>query len=147
MKLWLYLALALLLSPLTSHSAEPYQDFGPYRVYYSVFDSTFVTPEVAKAYDLIRAKDKMLINVALVNTSATTDTYGLAATVTGTSRNLMQQQDTLAFQEIREQNAIYYLSPLKVSNEEMLHFTLKVTPAGKDTPFVVTFAKKMYVDK
>src|SRR5690606_28404423 len=50
---------SLLLTCVRSASADTLsmQRFGDYTVHFSVFNSTFITPEVASAYQLTRARD------------------------------------------------------------------------------------------
>ena len=45
---------------------RPFREFGDYRVYYSAFNSSFVSPEVASAYDIVRGRDRGLINIAVM---------------------------------------------------------------------------------
>lgn len=123
-------------------SDKPYEEFGDYKVYFSVFNSTFVKPEVARAYNLTRSKDRALINISLVKNN----TFGLPAKISGTASNLMQQSKTLEFTEIVEQDATYYLAPLLHLNEEVINFTIDITPAGETKAHRVKFSKKLYKD-
>ena len=140
-------ALSLLMFSLPSTAEERvFTEFGDYKVLHTVFNSSFIQPDVAKTYNLTRGKDRALINVSVVKDTAAGTSNGLAATITGTVSNLMQQTKTLEFQEISEQNAVYYLAPLRVSNEEVLHFTLQVLREGHSKPYTIKFTKKLYVD-
>lgn len=128
-----------------SHSAgSTYTDFDSYRVVHTVFNSSFIKPEIAVAYNLTRGKDKALVNIALVKNNEDGMTNGLPANISGSVANLMQQQKTLEFIEIKEQDATYYLAPLRFDNEEVLHFNINVQANGKD--YDVKFSKKLYVD-
>lgn len=141
---WLYtiaLPLLLLINSALAND-KPYQQFGDYKVFATVFNSTFITPEIAKSYKLVRAKDRVYINVAVVKEG----TFGLPAKVEGKATNLMQQSNTLEFMEIKEPDATYYLAPLFHLNEEIIHFTIDVTPEGETEAHTVTFTKKLYND-
>ncbi|NIB39389.1 DUF4426 domain-containing protein [Pseudomaricurvus alkylphenolicus] len=141
------LALLLLLaSSLLQASNKPYTTFGDHKVLHTVFNSSFIQPNIASAYNLTRGKDRALINVALIRSTESGNSNGLPAKVTGTVANLMQQQRSLEFIEIHEQNAVYYLAPLRFTNEEVLHFNLEVTPKGQGKSYTVKFSKKLYVD-
>lgn len=124
------------------------QTFGDYTVHFSTFNSAFVPPGVAEIYGITRARNQVLINVSVTHTKRGKTSLGLPAKVTGTARNLLQQQRVLEFDEINEGNATYYLAPLRHSNEEVYNFTLNVTPANAEQtdmqPLSVKFSRKLY---
>ena len=50
--------------------AEPmkqshYKQHGDTKIFYSAFESSFIAPEVAVAYNFVRGKDKGLVNIAV----------------------------------------------------------------------------------
>ena len=56
------LLLVCMTSPLAAWAAgEPFTKFGDYTVVHTVFTSDFIPPKVAKAYNLVRAKDRALV--------------------------------------------------------------------------------------
>lgn len=126
--------------------AKPYQDFGDYRVIYTVFNSSFIKPDIAKTYNITRGKNQALVNVSLIKNTADGSTEGLPAKISGTVANLMQQQKVLKFVEVQEQNAVYYLAPLRFSNEEVLNFSIEVKTSANAKPFELEFTKTLYVD-
>lgn len=143
----LQIALLALLSNLALADAKTFETFGDYKVVYTVFNSSFIKPDIAKSYGITRAKNQVLINVALIKATADGDTEGLPAKVSGTVANLMQQQKTLKFFEVQEQNAVYYLAPLRIDNEEVLNFDIAVKTSANAKPFQLEFTKTLYVDK
>lgn len=138
------LCLLLLSSLATAADNQPFTAFDEYTVLHTVFNSTFLKPEVAKAYQLTRGKNQALVNVAIIKNTAGGSTRGLPAEVSGSIRNLMQQQKPLNFIEIKEQDAVYFLAPIRVDSEEVVHFNLEVRHEGRTFP--VTFSKRLYVD-
>ncbi len=146
MKNWL-LALAMLtVAAAVNANDQPFETFGDYKVYYTVFSSSFIKPEVARVYNLTRGKNQVLVNISLVKANAGGDTQGLAAKVSGTAANLMQQQKTLEFKEISEQDAVYYLAPLRITDEEVMNFKILVQPVTGGETFSLEFSKTLYVD-
>ncbi len=131
----------------TLASDKAYEVFGKYKVYFSVFNSSFISPEIAQSYELVRGKDRALINIAVVEMKTESDSYGLRAVVNGHSANLLQQQRELDFTEISEQGAVYYIASTRFTNEEILHFEVSVKPDPNKAPLVLKFSKKLYVDK
>jgi|SRR5690554_733562 len=127
------------------------QSFGDYTVHFSTFNSVFITPEVAELYGITRARNQALINISVTKTDGDKTGLGLPAKITGTARNLLQQQRVLDFAEIDEGYATYYLAPLKHTKEEVFHFTISVTPTGQEhsnvAPMTVKFTRKLYLQE
>ncbi|WMS85896.1 DUF4426 domain-containing protein [Pleionea litopenaei] len=119
------------------------KDVGPYIVHYSVFNSDFLTPEVARQYGLTRSKSLALINVSIIDKATQ---QGISASVRGNAYNLAGQNKSLAFKEIKEQNAIYYIANFRFSNEERLSFKLIISPDGSTDEYAVDFTKTVYVN-
>lgn len=118
--------------------------FENYTVRPVVFNSTFVLPEVAKAAGIKRSKYESLLNISLFKR----DKAGtVAAKIQGTATNLMQQQQVLSFKEIREQDAVYYLAPIRVASEELLRFDIRIQPEGSEEELQLTFSQTVYADK
>ena len=146
----------LLLSPLLylvftfqaaaqTNSANKYsQTVNGYTVHFSVFSSTSISADMAQRYNLIRAKDRVYINIAVVPEDKAFG--GVRANVKGFATNLIQQRKDLDFQTIQEPNATYYLAPLRHTNNEVFHFTITVDPTGPTSPFDVKFTKELYVN-
>ncbi len=118
-----------------------------YTVFYSVFNSAFLTPEIASTYQLVRDDDQALLNIVVTQSDADATSLGLPAQISGTARNLIQQTQKLEFKTIQEQNTVYYLAPIKHINEEVFHFNIEVIPENSDQPIALEFSKKLYVDR
>ena len=119
---------------------KSHQDFGDYRVIYSVFNSDFIKPEIAQNYKLVRARDRAFVNISVVKKEG--GTHGLSSEMSGTATNLIQQSRPLKFIEIREGEAVYYLAPLRFEDEETLTFTIDLKlPNGSAEQ--VTFRRKL----
>ena len=138
--------LVILGHPICSFSQD-YQDhqtFEKYSVHYTLFSSTFVKPEVAAIHGIKRSKYENLLNISVVPKG---EYGGLPATISGTATNLLQQQKTLDFIEIKEQTATYYLAPVRINNKEVIHFDIKVKLEGETDVLKVKFTKTVYADK
>lgn len=122
------------------------QTFGEYTVHYSVFNSTFITPEVARLYQLTRAKDRVLVNVSVTKALENGSTLGLPARVSGTAINLLQQQRSLEFITLSEGEATYYLASLRHTSEEVINFAITLQPEGSDQSMVVRFSRTLYLE-
>lgn len=122
---------------------KPYEEFGEYKIFFSVFNSSFVPAETAKAYNLVRGSNRALVNIAVLKNG---QIRGGKAEVSGEFKNLIQQTRELEFAEIKEQNAVYYLAPLRFDNEEVIHFHITVKPEGSEESHSFSFHRKMNTD-
>ena len=100
--------------------------FGDITVHYNTFNSTFLTPDIAKAAELIRSKNQGVINVSVIK-----DGKPLIANVTGTVKDLTSQSVPLNFRQVTEQGAIYYIAQYPVEQQETRTFTINVAIGGK----------------
>ena len=136
------LLLVFLSAPTVAQENTSYE-LNNHIVYYNVFNSTFITPEVARQQNLVRAKDRVYVNIALVKKSGGN---GIAANITGQHRNLIQQAFPLEFIEIKEATATYYLAPIRFNNEEILHIDIQVSTLDNSDAGEFTITKKLYQD-
>lgn len=108
----------------TAH-AEQMQQIKDIDVHYSAFNSTFLTPEVARLYQLERNGYKALLNLTVLDNSQL-NKPAIEANISGTATNLIGQIQTLEFQFIKEADAMYYLAPLDIENQTTLRFDISV---------------------
>ncbi|EOD80524.1 hypothetical protein D515_00478 [Grimontia indica] len=132
----------MLLSPF-AHAGQS-KDIGTLEVHYSAFNSTFITPKVAKAYDLKRSGVNAILNIAILD-KAQAGKPALTATLTGEARNLLGTKKPLTFREVREGDAIYYLAELRFANEENYAFTIDISAEGNRSG-KLTFNQTFYAD-
>ncbi len=120
--------------------------FGDLELHYSVVNTTFLAPEVAAAYNLTRAKNRAIINLSL-RRHVGNGTEAVPMKLRGTTADLIQRQQVLEFQEIRESGAIYYIASFKFINEDWHRFDIDFLPegAGRSSPF--SFKQQMYFDE
>lgn len=116
---------------------------GTLDVHYIAINSTFLTPDIAKTYDITRSKINALINISVLDNSLA-GKPAKTANVFGTATNLLGQSKTLEFVEVKEGDAIYYLAELNFSNEEIFRFDIKINT--DDSSETLKFQHKFYVD-
>lgn len=126
-----------------ANEQESTKVFGPYTVHYSTFNSLFVPADIAKIHQLVRAKDQTLINIAVQKTA---DGSPVAAQVSGTAKNLLQQQKNIEFKTIQEQDAVYYIGALRHTNEEIFHLDFNIVPEGETQPLTFRISRKLYTE-
>ncbi len=113
-------------------------------MHYNAFRSDTISPEVAKQYNLARANNRVLINIAVLEKVMNTTGKPTSSTVTGHASNLTGQLKKLTFKEITEGNAIYYLAETKISDGEFLKFEIKVSPEGETKAMRLQFDKRFF---
>ncbi|SFG56363.1 DUF4426 domain-containing protein [Pseudomonas sp. NFACC45] len=106
--------------------AERKEVFGDITVHYNTFNSTFLTPDNAKAAGLTRDKNQGVIII-----SAIKDSQPLKAQVSGSITDLTSSSVTLNFKEVPEQNATYYVAQYPVKQKEVRTFKITVKTGDK----------------
>ncbi|WP_095146068.1 MULTISPECIES: DUF4426 domain-containing protein [unclassified Pseudomonas] len=105
---------------------ERQETFGDVTVHYNTFNSTYLTPDIAKGAELVRSKNQGVINVSVIK-----DGKPMIANVTGTVKDLTSQSVTLKFKQITEQGAVYYIAQYPVDQQETRTFDIKVQTGDK----------------
>jgi hypothetical protein len=112
-------------------------------VHYIALDSTFITPEIAKAYQISRSRYNALVNISVLDNSKA-GKPAKHVSITGSAKNNLGQFKTIEFIEVTEGDAIYYLAQVPVNHEETVHFSLDISD-GKKTE-TLKFYQKFYID-
>ena len=123
--------------------AENMKKLGTMNVHFMAIGATFLTPEVAKAYQIQRSRYNGLINISVLDNSQA-NTPAKTVSLKGTARNDLGQIKSLEFQEVKEGDAIYYLAQVKYTDEETFYFEIDITD-GKEQQ-TLKFKQKFYVD-
>jgi hypothetical protein len=125
--------------------AQQSKMFGPFELHYSVVNTTFLSPEVASAYGITRGEKRAILNLAVREHTGDTS-QARPMRLRGSSRDLVQRQQELEFQEIRESGAIYYIAEFKFLNEEWLVFEIDFRPMGAEQTYSFKFKHQLYVN-
>lgn len=101
---------------------------GGHTIYYTTFPSTIIPADVANTHNIVRAPNRMVVNIS-ARKAGDPAVIGVEGMVT----NLLEQQTSLPFTEVKEQNAIYYLASYLALEQDLLRFSITVTPPGEDS--------------
>jgi hypothetical protein len=142
MKHWLGSALWVLL--LTQQlgqtcQADQYVQWQGYEIHYTTLSSRLIPADVAASHDIIRADNRIVTNISIRK-----DGLPIRASIRGTATNLLNQRQNLAFTEVMEQDAIYYLANQLVDVRDTLRFVLFVLPEGTNEPYELAFVRDYY---
>ena len=127
----------------SASSAENMKKMDNINVHYIALGSTFLTPEIAKAYGIERSRYKGLVNISVLDNTQKGNP-SKTVVINGKARNDVGQIKSLDFMEVKEGDAVYYLAQVSYTNEETIYFDINITDKGQQHN--LTFSQKFYVD-
>ena len=130
----------LLVSLLTviEASAKTFETQNGLTIHYSIVPTLMLSKNIANQYQIVRAKDRSILNIAIKDQSGSS----VKASIEGKKENLLGQQEELSFSEFSEGDAIYYVAAIKHGKEELLRFSTEIQPPNKK----VIKKKKYYTE-
>ena len=129
--------------PVAQPAGATSETIGDHVVHFSAQTTDQLPPEVARAYSIVRSKNRAMLNVSVLRA---TDNAAVEADVAVKAVNLTGQLKSITMRQIEEQDAIYYIGALAVANLETLIFDITVTTGGVDTPSQVRFIRQFFTD-
>ncbi|MFP6682997.1 MAG: DUF4426 domain-containing protein [Gammaproteobacteria bacterium] len=129
-----------------SVSAERSDSFGDYQIHYNALTTDLIEPSVARAYNIIRSKNRALVNIAVLRRVLGTPLQPVRATVKVVAVNLNSQLRTIEIRELNDAGAIYYIGEIPVGHKETLNFKLEVTPEDEEATHRATFKQEFYTE-
>lgn len=121
--------------------AEIKKDLGDWEVHYIALTSTFLTPEIARANNIVRSSKNALINISVLDKRSK---EAQMVEIRGTARNLLGTTKTLTFKQVNEGDAIYYLASVSFTNKEVLRFDIDISQGNSNQN--LKFQQTMYVE-
>jgi len=118
-------------------------DIGDHIVHFSAQSTDQLPPEVARAYNIVRSKNRAMLNVSVLREA---DNKSVPAEVKVKTVNLTGQLKNITMRRINEQDAIYYIGEIPVANRETLIFDISVLPEGLDKASDVRFKREFFTD-
>lgn len=121
-------------------------DIGDHIVHFSAQSTDQLPPLVAREYNIVRSKDRAMLNVSVIRKE---DNLPVPAEIKVKTINLTSQLKNVTMRRIDEAGptaAIYYIGETSVANREWLIFDISVKPEGVILPTNVRFKKQFYTD-
>ena len=112
-------------------------------MHYSAQSTAQLPPEVARAYNIVRSKNRAMLNVSVLQAS---DGSAVVADVSVKTVNLTGQLKSITMRQIDEGDAIYYIGEVAIANRETLVFDISVRPDGSDQASDVRFKRQFFTD-
>ena len=119
-------------------------DIGDHVVHFSAQSTDQLPPEVARAYNIVRSKNRAMLNVSILREA---DNKPVAADISVKTVNLTGQLKNVTMRRIDEQDAIYYIGEVPVANRETLIFDISVKPDGVEQSSEVRFKRQFFTDR
>jgi hypothetical protein len=140
---WAILPLMAVMGGLLSGNsyAEQKQQLGSWDVHYIALNTTFLAPDVAKQYGIVRSKYNGLINISVLDKKSQ---QAQSVVLTGNAKNLLGVVKQLSFKQVTEGEAIYYLAVLPFSDQEQYRFNINVNSGIEQK--TLKFTHKFYAD-
>ena len=124
--------------------AEQMVRFGDLEIHYIALNTTTLAADMAERYDVPRADNRALVNIAGRRVQADGTTEPTPLEIRGTVTNLLEQMEQLEFREVREPGAVYYLETVTFSDREMLRFKLEITDPATGETHPLEFRKELW---
>jgi hypothetical protein len=129
--------------PTAQEAGASNANIGNHVVHFSAQSTDQLTPAVARAFNIVRSKNRAMLNVSVLRAD---DNTPVSADVSVKTANLTGQLKTVTMRKITEGNAIYYIGEIAVANRETLVFDISITPDGEDKSSEVRFKREFYTD-
>jgi hypothetical protein len=129
--------------PTAEPAGESMKDIGDHAVHFNAQLTDELSPEIARAYNIVRSNNRAMLTVSVVRDA---DSASVPAKVTVKTVNLTGQLKNVTMRPIEEQDAIYYIGETPVANRETLIFDITVTPEGIAGSSEVRFKREFYTD-
>ncbi len=118
-------------------------DIGDHIVHFSAQSTDQLPPDVARAYNIVRSKNRAMLNVSVLQES---DMAAVVADVSVKTVNLTGQLKSVTMRQINEGDAIYYIGEVAIANRETLVFDISVTPEGSNQASDLRFKRQFFTD-
>lgn len=129
--------------PKAQPAAASDADIGDHVAHFSAQSTAQLPPEVARAYGIVRSKNRAMLNVSVLKKGTTT---AVTANVTVRTVNLAGQLKNVTMRKVQEGDAIYYIGETGISNRETLIFNISITPEGATEASDVSFTREFYTN-
>lgn len=127
-------------------ATESFRVFDDYELHFNALTTDQLNTQMAGEHGIVRSKNRVLLNVSVLQKQEIGVPAAVTAEVTASARNLTGQIRNLPVREIRDGDAIYYIAETPIANAETLIFTVIATPESAET-LTVSFQKQFFVDE
>lgn len=134
----------LFLMPMGAH-AEQFKQFGDYIVHYNTINTSFLSAQVAREYNIQRSNSRAMLNIAVQKKTGAHKTTPVHAKIKVTASNLSGQLRQVAMRSVEDGDAVYYIGELGIENKEVLNFHVEIKPEGASQTLNLEFTEQFFV--
>lgn len=117
-----------------------------YTIHHNAMTTDTLSPQVAKAYNIQRSKNRGMLNVSVIKEKEGTTGTPVRARINASASNLTGQFRVIKLREVVDAGAIYYLGDFRVANQETLEFKLEVQPEGAATSYPAVLRQQFFTE-
>jgi hypothetical protein len=117
-----------------------------YTIHHNAMTTDTLSPQVAKAYNIQRSKNRGMLNVSVIKEKEGTTGTPVKARINASASNLTGQSRIIDLREVMDAGAIYYLADFRVTNQETLDFKLEVQPEGASTSYPASLRQQFFTE-
>ncbi|HKM15201.1 MAG TPA: DUF4426 domain-containing protein [Marinospirillum sp.] len=144
-----FLLVALSFLPLTLLAQDKNMEkVGDYEIYYDVLPTSFLSPQVAQGYSVVRSKGQGMVRVTVLHRLTDGSSEPVKARVSGHAGNLAGQLNGLSFHthEVGQNQGIFNLATFRFVHDDPMRFNLRVTYSSKQPAYELAFIRRLYMD-
>lgn len=132
--------------PAREMSQNKSYDDGTHVIYFNAINSDFINADTAKENNIVRSKNKALVNLSIHKKNDDNTTTSVSANINDKVSNLTGQLKNVNWQKVTEGNAVYYIGLVGISNGETLIFEMEIIPENQNDPIPVRFQQRFFTD-
>lgn len=125
--------------------AEQFKEFGDYIVHYNTINTSFLSADVARKYNIQRSNRRAMLNIAVQKKADGSTGEPIRAALQVRATNLSGQLRQVPMRAVEDGDAVYYIGELSIENEEVLNFQVEVRPEGASRAFDLQFREQFFV--
>lgn len=121
---------------------------GDYEIYYDVLPTSFLSPQVAQGYNVVRSKSQGMVRVTVLHRLADGSSEPVKARVSGHAGNLAGQLNGLSFHthEVGQNQGFFNLATFRFVHDDPMRFKLQVTYSPQQPAYELAFIDRLYMD-
>ena len=107
---------------------------GNYKIHHNAITTDFLSTAIAKTYKITRSTQRALLNIAITETRDDQIDKPVSARLNVIRRNLLGYREELEMQEVREGDAVYYITDFAISHKDQWIFDIEALVDGQTYP-------------
>ena len=107
---------------------------GNYKIHHNAITTDFLSTAVAKTYKIPRSTQRALLNIAITEMRNDQIDKPVSARLNVIRRNLLGYREELEVQEVREGDAVYYITDFAISHKDQWIFDIEALVDGQTYP-------------